>query len=75
VISQVVGFFQIVVGSCCDLIEEEKLGATASQDETDSIHDFLLCLELVFVEEVLGKSKSSFRTRDDGDLQKRISSL
>jgi hypothetical protein len=56
VIGDVVGFLEVVVGAGCYLLEEEELGAATAENEANSVEQFLLCLELVFVEEVLGKT-------------------
>lgn len=66
---EVVCFFEVVVGTSCDLVEEVEFCASASKDEADPIEKFLLGLQLVFIHEVLSKSQSSLRTRNDGYFQ------
>lgn len=74
-VSYVVGLLQIIVGSCCYLVEEEQLGTTATENEADSIQHLLFCLQLVLVDEVLGESECTFGSRDDGHLQKGVCSF
>lgn len=74
-IRQIVSLFEVVIGTCCHLLEEMQLGASTAQDETDTIEQFLLWLQLVFVEEVLCKSKGSLRSGNNCHFQQRISAL
>ena len=56
VVGQVVGFLEIVVGTCGDLVEEKELGAPSAQNEADSVKELFFGLKLVLVEKVLGKA-------------------
>ena len=56
VVGQVVGLLEVVVGSCCHFIKEVKLGASSSQNKTNSIKDLLFSLELVLIQKILSKS-------------------
>lgn len=74
-VGKVVGFLEVVIGAGCDFAEEVKFCTSASQDEADSIEQFLLGLQLVFVYEILGETKSALGTGNDRYFQQRISAL
>lgn len=72
---QVVCFFEVIIGTSSDFIEEVKLCTSASKDETNPIQKFLLGLQLIFIDKVLSKAQSSFWTRNNGYFQQRVSAL
>ena len=74
-IGQIVSLFEVVIGTRCHLLEEVQLGASTTQDEANTIEKFLLRLELVFVDEVLCKSKGSLRSGNNCHFEQRVSAL
>lgn len=56
VVSDVVGLFQVIVCSSCNLVKEKELGTSTAQNKADPIHEFFPSLKLVLIQKVLGES-------------------